>query len=181
MLEVQKPIHDPAGVRYNIANLERIPLGTSYPDIVRRTGQYLERLNHEVTSPQLAIDATGVGRAVFDLFREAKYRPRAITITGGDKVSQDRNSFRVPKRDLVGVLQRAFQTGRLKIYRELPMASVFIEELMNFRVKISGSGHDSYEAWREGVHDDLVLAAAIALWSAEYDRTRPRAIFGPPL
>lgn len=33
-----------------------------------------------------------------------------------------------------------------------------------FKVKISTSGHDSYEAWREGDHDDLVLAALLALW-----------------
>jgi hypothetical protein len=40
-------------------------------------------------------------------------------------------------------------------------------ELLNFRVKINlASGHDSYEAWREGDHDDLVLAAAMAVWSA---------------
>jgi hypothetical protein len=31
------------------------------------------------------------------------------------------------------------------------------------RVKISTAGHDSYSA-REGAHDDLVLAVAMAVW-----------------
>ena len=26
------------------------------------------------------------------------------------------------------------------------------------------TGHDSYEAWREGDHDDLVLSLALAVW-----------------
>jgi len=29
------------------------------------------------------------------------------------------------------------------------------------------TGHDSYEAWREGDHDDIVLSLAVACWSAE--------------
>lgn len=33
------------------------------------------------------------------------------------------------------------------------------------KVNVS-TGHDSYEAWREGDHDDLVLAAALAAWKA---------------
>lgn len=38
-------------------------------------------------------------------------------------------------------------------------------ELLNFRVKINlKTAHDFYEAWREGDHDDLVLAAALAAW-----------------
>jgi hypothetical protein len=35
-------------------------------------------------------------------------------------------------------------------------------------VKINiATGHDSYEAWREGDHDDLVLAVALACWTGE--------------
>lgn len=28
------------------------------------------------------------------------------------------------------------------------------------------TAHDSYEAWHEGVHDDLVLSVALASWTA---------------
>ena len=30
--------------------------------------------------------------------------------------------------------------------------------------------HDSYAAWREQAHDDLVLAVALACWWGEYRR-----------
>ena len=39
---------------------------------------------------------------------------------------------------------------------------------MNLKVKINiATGHHSYEAWREGDHDDLVLAVAMACWCGE--------------
>jgi len=61
-----------------------------------------------------------------------------------------------------------FQAGRLKVAAELPAARLLVEELLNFRVKINvKTAHDSYEAWREGVHDDLVLAVALACWYEE--------------
>ena len=37
---------------------------------------------------------------------------------------------------------------------------------------------DTYEAWREGDHDDLVLAAAIGIWWAE--RAEPRMLTAKP-
>ena len=38
------------------------------------------------------------------------------------------------------------------------MDRALVTELMSMQVKISGSGHDSYGAFRSGEHDDLVLA-----------------------
>ena len=73
----------------------------------------------------------------------------------------------MPKRNLVSALQAALQTGTLKIASSLQLAEVLRQELLNFRIKINlSTGHDSYEHWREGDHDDLVLAAAMAVWSA---------------
>ena len=46
------------------------------------------------------------------------------------------------------------------------MKDVLVKELLNFRVKINiSTAHDSYEAWREGDHDDLVLSVALSCWS----------------
>jgi hypothetical protein len=43
-----------------------------------------------------------------------------------------------------------------------------VRELLNFKVKIDPqTAHDSYAAWRENIHDDLVLATALSLWAAE--------------
>ena len=95
-----------------------------------------------------------------------------IWITGGETVSRKGRIIRVPKRDLVSVLQVMFQTGRLKIATSLPLGPVLVDELMNFRAKITPAGNDTYEAWRERDHDDLVLALAIAAWYAERSRHR---------
>jgi hypothetical protein len=55
----------------------------------------------------------------------------------------------------------------LRVAPALSEIETFVAELSNFRVKISASGHDTYDAWRESVHDDLVLSVALACWWAE--------------
>lgn len=47
------------------------------------------------------------------------------------------------------------------------MNDTLVQELLNFKVEIAMGGHDKYEAWRGGVHDDLVLSAAMACWYGE--------------
>ncbi len=54
-------------------------------------------------------------------------------------------------------------------------AATLTRELLAFQVKISAeTAHDSYGAWREGAHDDLVLAVALALWAGERQEVRGR-------
>jgi len=67
----------------------------------------------------------------------------------------------------VASLEVPFHTGELKVADGLTLWPTLREELLNFRRKINlMTAHDSYEHWREGDHDDLVLAAAMAVWSA---------------
>jgi hypothetical protein len=151
----------------HVPHLERFPLGTPYPAIVTRMAQLFATppLRGEAS---LVVDATGVGSAVIDLLSQANLSPIAITITGGDKVHREtRNRYSIPKRELVGCLQVLLQTGRLKIASGLPEAEVLVKELLAFHVKITASAHDTYGAWREGAHDDLVLALALATWYGE--------------
>jgi hypothetical protein len=35
------------------------------------------------------------------------------------------------------------------------------------QVKVSTAGNEQFGAWREGAHDDLVLAVALACWAVE--------------
>ncbi len=153
----------PPSYRLDCRHLERLPLNTPYPEVVDRIGRLL-------TTPalqgdtQLVVDATGVGRPVVDLFRERDLEPVPITITGGDTVSYDQG-LRVPKRDLVGAVAVLLQTDRLRIAEALPHARTLTDELLRFRVKIDPlTSHDSYGVWRDGAHDDLVLAVAVAAW-----------------
>ena len=74
--------------------------------------------------------------------------------------------FRVPKRDLVSVVQVGLQNRTLKIAESLQLAETLSRELQNFTVKITDAANDIYGAWREGTHDDLVLAVALAVWKA---------------
>ena len=91
----------------------------------------------------------------------------AITITGGNSKPYCR-WYNVPKRDLITNLQVLFQNERLRIAKGLPEGQTFITELMNFKLKVNvKTGHDTYEAWREGIHDDLVLSVAMAAWFAD--------------
>ena len=70
-LAVVERVGDGPGPAYHVRYLRRFPLGTSYPDVVAAVAATL------ATPPLpadaiLAIDRTGVGRAVFDLFRAPK-------------------------------------------------------------------------------------------------------------
>ena len=65
------------------------------------------------------------------------------------------------------MIQVLLQTGRLKIAAGLAEAPALTGELLGFQVKITAAAHDVYGAWREGQHDDLVLALALPLWYAE--------------
>lgn len=156
---------------YHIRHVKREPLGTSYPAVVEHVKTLLETEPLCWPGTYLVVDATGVGAAVVDMFRLAGLRPICVSITGGGKETQEGNTFHVPKRNLVGALQVLLQGGRLKIAEGIPEARDLIQELLAFRVKISDTAHDSYgNDWRENPHDDLVLAAAMAIWYGERGR-----------
>jgi hypothetical protein len=160
---------------YQVRELKRLPLGTSYPEIVEKIKTAMD---HPSVKPNLlAVDATGVGAPVVDLFNRDGIHLIPIIIHGGDQITYDK-TLRVPKRDLVGILQVLLQTKRLKIAAGLPDVATLVEELSNFQVRISDVGHDSYGVWREGVHDDLVLAVAMACWVAEKNFL-PRGLHSP--
>ena len=154
-----------AGEALHVRHLERFR-HTLYPDVADRVEAILEGPQLKGKA-ELVIDTTGVGPAVTDIFSKRGRSFKAVKIHGGDAESREGSIYRVPKRNLVSALQAALQTGTLKIASSLELAKILREELLNFRIKINiATGHDSYEHWREGDHDDLVLAAAMAVWSA---------------
>jgi hypothetical protein len=46
------------------------------------------------------------------------------------------------------------------------------------RSRITSHAHDIYGAWREGAHDDLVLATALACWYGERKGGKTMSITG---
>jgi len=152
--------------RYDLLSLRRWPLGTAYPVVVADVGRLLAR--EETKGATLAIDYTGAGRPVADMFAAAGMEPTLIAITAGNMVTRaDRREWHVPKRDLAAIVAVLLQEERLKWPAKEPLAPVLARELADFRVKVSLAGNDLYGAWREGAHDDLVLATAIACWAGE--------------
>jgi hypothetical protein len=159
---------------YLLRHAQRFPLATPYPEIVERVAARLLQPPLQGRT-MMAVDASGVGPPVLELFRARLPRTRVvgITITGGTSVGGDSSNPTVPKRDLVSTLAVVFETERIRIAPTAIAASELRAELLAFRVSLSDSGHDSYAAYRERDHDDLVCALSLACWLGE---NRP---FGP--
>jgi Terminase RNaseH-like domain len=159
---------------YAVRHLHRWPLGTSYATIADDVAALVYR--PELLGCRLAADRTGVGRAVVEMIdqalADAKGENRAadlvgILITAGHQTVREGHDWHVAKKELVSALQALLSSGRLKIAPELALAETLVKELKAFKVKITVAGNETFEAWRERDHDDLVLAVALAVWLAD--------------
>jgi hypothetical protein len=171
------------GAELHARHIERLPLGTSYPDQVARIAALVDssQLGQNVL---VAVDGMGVGRAVVDLLREA-LRPFhaplvAITITGGASATRVGSLWTVPKRDLVASAQVALQTKQLKIAAGLPAAQTLVDELTAYRLTISDDGRDTFGNGRSAPNDDLVLALALGVYTANRRIRRTRITHAGP-
>jgi hypothetical protein len=153
------------GVQHRVRHLERLPLQTPYPAQVEVVaGLHRSALLKE---PEIVIDETGVGRAVGDMFEAGGLKPHRVTITAGSEETRaGATSWRVAKLILVSRLQASLHAGELKFAVGLSEARTLRQELSEFRMRHTASGAAVFGA-REGRHDDLVLATAIALWRAQ--------------
>ena len=176
-----------AGCRpaYALRHLRRFPLGTPYPAVMQAVVSLLG--SARLSDPTLGVDQTGVGHAVVGMLAEA-LRGRVaclffpMTLTAGHAVTGgDAGVLHVPKRELVGTLQVLLQTRRLRVARTLPDAVVLVQELENFRAKVTTAKKETLESWREGRHDDLILAVAVAAWLGELALTTPDDIEEQPV
>ena len=158
---------------YKLRHLERPPLRTSYLDIVTRIGVILQHPDLR-DAATLCVDATGVGRPVVQLMRQHGLEPIPIVITGGIASSIDVADWtrRVPKKELVSGLTVVFQNSRIEIAKQLQLAPALLKELDAFRLKTTKAGNDTFEAWRESDHDDLVFAVAMGVWLGEREYPR---------
>ncbi len=154
-------------IQYHVRHAERFVLGTTYPDMIDKLEERINAVNID-SDYTVVTDATGVGRPVVDLMRKRLIKTIPVIITGGDKelFDPDLGGWRVPKRILVSNLQVLLQSGRLKFAEGMMHAKTLIDELLNFKIKVNTHANDTYEAWREGDHDDLVLSLALAAWYA---------------
>ena len=128
--------------------LERVELGTPYPDVVAHVAELMS--DARLKDSTLVVDATGVGAPVVDMLRRADLpcRLMPVTITGGEHDAPVRGGYHVPKRELLTGLQVLVQSGGLQIPRKLMLADALIQEMVGMK---------------EGSRDDLVLAISSGL------------------
>lgn len=140
-------------------------LRANYVDVTTRIQKALSSEALKGSETSVIVDATGVGRPVIDMMRADGLDPVPVIITSGNSETREGRFWHVPKRDLVGTITALLGKGQLQIAGEVPFREILVSELANFRVKLNeDTGHETYGAWREREHDDLVLATALACW-----------------
>jgi hypothetical protein len=161
---------------YAVRHLERLPPATRYPEVFSRlTAVFAAPSLH---GSKLVADYTGVGRAVLDMLRKAKVGASVTPMfgtTGKNSSDDGRGGWLVSRQELAATLQVLLQSRRLRVAPALPEARMLARELAAFQVKVSTSGPEEMDAWRDGAHDDLVLAVAVAAWVGEHAMLRLRA------
>ena len=153
-----KPRFVDEGMLLDCPWIERLPLNTPYKNIITKVQAHQDQAGQCT----IVIDQTGVGRPVVEQAKGRIVGARVIglTITGGHAV----NGWNVPKQHLISNLQIMMQGRRIRFAPRLPYLPAMQAELKSYRVKIQENARKTYSPHREGQHDDLVLALAIAAW-----------------
>lgn len=154
------------GTEFHIRQLQRVPLGTPYTQVVPLVVQ-AARVMSEHGPVTVYVDATG-GHAFIDMLMPtlrgiALLRP--VEIAAGDEVKETVKAtgdryIRVGKAYLVGRLKALLGTGRV-LSAKTPEWEMLAKELLAFEV-VATKNHDFYNG-RSGMHDDLVICLALAL------------------
>ncbi len=158
---------------YDLPWLQRWPLRTPYETIAKEVARRVAMLSGTTANEvSLYVDGTGVGTAVVEILQQQealKYMGelfKIVTITAGREVVQVSGGWHVAKGELVSVAQVALQRGRLNVAPSLPEARTLRDELGTFEVTLTEAANATF-SHRDGKHDDLVLATALALWGAK--------------
>ncbi len=159
---------DRKGDTLEYRHIERLKLGTRYNDQIKRIKEVWDAVSDETgKTPILIVDYTGVGRPIVENMRKENLFPIAVTVTGGTTSHKDGKNWTVPKKELVLPFILGVQNGTVKFSPILDYSEIITEEMLNFRMKINiATGNESFEAWRERDHDDLVFAAALVAYAS---------------
>jgi hypothetical protein len=164
-----------------VRHLERLPLGTPYPQVADRLSEVVGNVNkrrHEIREPlpwggyevrtvapsvTTYVDATGVGQPVVDEMRSRDLSPMAVYFTHGDKRTEEgRSGVKLGKVWLVSRLQTLLQGGRIHLPNTQETHDL-ARELLEYEIRVSQDANDRYGAFKVGTHDDLVTALGLAV------------------
>jgi hypothetical protein len=148
-----------------VRHLERLPAGTSFPQMAARYGEVANAL-HTITQeqPEIFVDATGFGAELVDLVKKSgDYRyVNTVYFTHGDRRTEEGYDVRLGKGCLVCRVQLLLQMDRLHLPRS-EEAETLADELLNYEVKVEPDANDRYGAFKVGTHDELVTALGLAV------------------
>ena len=169
---VDPRVFDPSSAlpMYYCTYLRRYDLQTPYFMVQEDAARIWALPDLRATSNYMIWDATGVGMPLVEAMRRQHRIPvKGVTITGGDNSSNPKpNDYNVAKSHLVTSLMDLVQRKRLKVLQGVMHGEEFLRQLDVFGYKVNkDTGNMSYEATIEKVHDDLVIAMALAVWFAE--------------
>lgn len=173
------PIIDnyPTRYRFDVRELGRLPLATKYPDVAARLVDVVIKIRHRLFVPGqtpgrivVRIDATGVGRPVFDLLVDALrgtgVQVVPVIFNHGEALVPNQTtaglSLTLGKAFLVSRMQVLIQSGRVTVPQQHPESVALVRELLDYEIRINPRGSDTYGAFRVGTHDDLVTALGLA-------------------
>jgi hypothetical protein len=179
------PGDDPKASEYHFRLLKRWELGTPYTrivaDIVATVGAppLLQMVRGSMSMGlverqcSLAVDLGGPGRPVVNMLRDAHVKAKLfpVAITAGRKESYEKGEWHVSKQLLVFQALTRMQQQRVFFAPGLEHGETLKQELQNYRIKLTDKGNETFSA-REGAHDDLVLAMALAIWLGERGQKR---------
>jgi hypothetical protein len=173
LLERTEPPDGPC--TYALRHAERAPLNVSYTAIAAWVRDRLAR-DPVRGNVRLVADETGVGLGVIELLRQAQLGATIVPvqITAGSAVTEEETPngprWRVAKSALISVVDALFDSGRLTIAAGLKDRPTLLDELRKFQRRFTAAANEQWGSWREGTHDDYVLALALACWYAEQNR-----------
>jgi hypothetical protein len=149
---------------YRVTKLERIELGTSYVDIAHWVKDYLDSIYYPCHK-HLVMDATGVGTAVRDLFRDMKLKANLVAVTltasnaAGWRPAAHGLGVSTSRTEVLTKLVTTMEQRIFAIDKKCRFRDVLFQELVNMQM----SGKPA-EGGSSGGQDDLAFALALAVW-----------------
>ena len=173
--------HDPTALviidrhreHLDVVHAERLALGTPYATQVDHIAALIADLG---TPPRLS----RARRRLHDRGRCHGLRPAlwsnrhgrrisacyAVTITAGASSNTQGVRWTVTKADLIGAVQVALQNHALRIAANMAETKALVSELKGYHKELSAGGVTYANDPRFAPHDDLVIAAALAVFTA---------------
>ena len=170
--------HQPSGIcvvqeedrghnHFLVRHLERLPIGTKYPDVAQRVGQIAYELGQKAEerySLQIYVDVTGLGNTLIDLV-QSYVRPDniyAVHFNYGDLRTREDSSINLGKCYLVSQLQILLQTRRLHL-PDTEEAKNLAQELSDYEIHLDPKANERQGAFAVGTRDELVTALGIVV------------------